>query len=186
MRVISGVARGRKFDAPVGLDTRPTLDRVKESVFGTIQFDIFGRVVLDLFAGSGNLGIESLSRGAKQAVFCDKSKTCTELIAANLKLLGLDKNTSVYNTDYKTALLQAKQSGIMFDLVFLDPPYATGLAQNAADELADMKLLSEAAIIVTEHSITQNICPPQGMYVHSRKTYRETAVTILKMEEQKQ
>ena len=181
MRIIAGTARGRKIDAPEGTDTRPTLDRVKESVFGTIQFHICDTQVLDLFAGSGNLGIEALSRGAKHAVFCDVSKNCTDLISSNLNKLGFS-SFSVYNADYDTVLKKMQRDHLVFDLVFLDPPYASMLAQNAIYALCELKLLSNSAIIVAEHSIDQEIQAPPCLLIHSRKTYRETAVTILKRE----
>lgn len=180
MRIISGTARGRKIDTPAGLSTRPTLDRVKESVFGSIQFEIEGRVVLDLFAGSGNLGIEALSRGAKYAVFCDSSRVCADIVSANLKKTGFT-NAEVINSDFEQVLLRLKSIGQKFDLVFLDPPYASGLVQPATDMLCDLGLLSSFAIIVAEHSVNQKITIPDALSLRSEKKYRDTAVTMLEM-----
>ena len=179
MRIIAGTARGRQIDAPEGMATRPTLERVKESFFGTIQFDIAGKTVLDLFAGSGNLGIEALSRGAEFAYFCDASRVCTDLISKNLQKIGFC-NASVHNCDYMQMLSFLKSAGKKAGLVFLDPPYATGLVQNAIDELQSMELLTDDCIIVAEHSCTQTVISGDGLYIHSCKKYRDTAVTILK------
>lgn len=179
MRIITGTAKGRKIDAPEGMDTRPTLERVKESVFGSIQFDIYGRNVLDLFAGSGNLGIEALSRGAKHAVFCDNSRTCFGVINSNLKKLGFE-NATVYNIDYSALIQRMQREGQAFDLVFIDPPYSSGLAQDALCMLCDADILSDDAIVVAEHDEKQVLTPPQGLNTVSRKLYRATAVTIFR------
>lgn len=180
MRIIAGEARGRRFDAPEGLDTRPTLDRVKESVFGTIQFDIYGKTVLDLFAGSGNLGLEALSRGAKQAFFCDMDNRCFDIITGNIQKLGFAEKSTVYSIDYIRMLERLSAQGKKVNLVFLDPPYASGLVQDATEALCRLNLLDDDAIIVAEHSAKQNIVCPNELYVHSQKKYRGTMVTILK------
>lgn len=179
MRIIAGTARGRQFDAPEGLNTRPTLDRVKESVFGTIQFDIYGKYVLDLFSGSGNMGIEALSRQAKWVCFNDYSASCAALIKNNLNKLGFD-NAEVYNLDYSLMLDRMKTSDKKFGLVFLDPPYATGFVQPAIEKLCELDLLDDDAIIIAEHSKQQSITAPEILRIHSVKNYRDTAVTILK------
>lgn len=180
MRIIAGEARGRRIDAPDGMDTRPTLDRVKESVFGTIQFDIYGKTVLDLFAGSGNLGLEALSRGAKQAFFCDMDYRCFDIITNNIKKLGFGEKSTVYSLNYMQMLERLNSQGQKVNLVFLDPPYASGLAQNATEALCRLNLLGDDAIIVAEHSVKQNIVCPNELYVYSQKKYRETMVTIMK------
>ena len=179
MRIIAGSARGRHILAPEGMETRPTLERVKESFFGTIQFEIAGRAVLDLFAGSGNLGIEALSRGADFAYFCDVKRSCTELISQNLKKLGFEDDSYVGCGDYADFVRTLKTKNAKIGLVFLDPPYASELAQNACDLLCAEDVLTDDALIVAEHSVRQEIVPPEGVCVRSRKTYRDTAVTIL-------
>ena len=120
MRVITGTARGRRLKEPQGMDIRPTTDKVKESMFSILQFDIEGRRVLDLFGGTGQLGIEALSRGALEVVFVDKSAAALKLIRENLELCGLSDQARVRNGDSLAYL----RSGEKFDLVFLDPPYA--------------------------------------------------------------
>lgn len=179
MRIIAGEARGRKINAPEGLSTRPTLERVKESVFGSIQFDIYGRVVLDLFAGSGNLGIEALSRGAKRAYFSDNDRGCAAIVTENLKTLGFSDRAAVYNADYSAVIERLRADGRKVDLVFLDPPYASGLVQNAMDMLCDKDVLNDGAIIVAEHSEEQVLFVPSVLHVRSEKKYRETVVTLL-------
>lgn len=128
MRVITGSARGRRLFTLEGNDVRPTTDRVKEALFSIVQFELEGRRVLDLFAGSGQLGIEALSRGAKSAVFVDLSKKAADVVRRNLELTGLSKNASVICGDSLSFL---KTHSPEFDIAFLDPPYSTGLLQEA-------------------------------------------------------
>ena len=182
MRIIAGSAKGRKIEAPIGLDTRPTLDRVKESVFGAIQFDIYGKTVLDLFAGSGNLGIEALSRGAKYAVFCDVDRACAAIVSDNLKKLGF-ADAAVHNMSYDAFLKRASAADKKFDLVFLDPPYASGFAQDAVYKLCELNLLSDDALVIAEHSKDSEITPPDGLTLSWQREYRITAVTILRKKE---
>ena len=123
MRVITGTARGRRLKELQGMETRPTTDKVKESLFSIIQFDIEGRRVLDLFAGTGQLGIEALSRGAAEAVFVDRRPDAVRLVQENLALCGFTDRARVKSGDALTYL----KSGEKFDLIFLDPPYAADL-----------------------------------------------------------
>ena len=124
MRVITGSARGRRLLELAGGETRPTADRVKEGVFNIIQFDIEGRRVLDLFAGTGQLGVEALSRGAAEAVFVEQRRDAARLVTENLKLTGLADRARVVNGD---ALSYLAGAGERFDIVFIDPPYADRL-----------------------------------------------------------
>lgn len=128
MRVITGSAKGRKLETLEGLDVRPTADRVKEAEFSMIQFEIEGRVVLDLFAGSGQLGIEALSRGAKSAVFVDSNPEAIKVIRSNLEKTGLSQKASVAAGDFEQFLTYTKA---VFDIVFIDPPYGKGLVDKA-------------------------------------------------------
>ena len=152
MRIIAGSARGRTFEAPVGKDTRPTLDRVKESLFGSIQFEIPGSLVLDLFSGSGNLGLEAASRGAKKVVCNDYNRACAELIARNAKVLRLDSVVQVSCKDYAACLNDLARSCEKFDFVFLDAPYQDGTAQHAAEQIFDLGLLAERGRVMLEHA----------------------------------
>lgn len=152
MRIIAGTAGGRRFDAPSGRNTRPTLDRVKEAMFGMIQFDVEGRRVLDLFAGSGNLGLEALSRGAEYAVFCDSDRNAAGLVESNIKLLGFADRGEVSSSDCFNLLSRLAQRDERFSLVLLDPPYNAGLTEKVLNALVELKLLSVGCIILAEHS----------------------------------
>ena len=130
MRVITGSARGRRLETLEGEDVRPTTDRVKEAVFSIIQFETEGRVFLDLFAGSGQMGIEALSRGADSAYFVDNSKKSVETVKRNLKTTRLEDRAKVFQMDYRSFLAANSKS---FDIVFLDPPYKTGALQDSLE-----------------------------------------------------
>jgi 16S rRNA (guanine(966)-N(2))-methyltransferase RsmD len=147
MRVISGTARGMRLTTLEGLDVRPTTDKVKESLFNIIQFDIEGRRVLDLFAGSGQLGIEALSRGAASAVFVDSREDACKLIRENLKRTKLDTLGKVVRSDY---LQYLKQSQEKFEIIILDPPYAEVFLENALKAITEIDILHSGGIIVTE------------------------------------
>lgn len=147
MRVISGKCRGVKLDTPKGMETRPTTERVKEALFSALQFEIAERIVLDLFAGSGQLGIEALSRGAKSAVFVDAGKDAISAVKANLKRTGLETVSEVYFTD---SLQYLKKCNRQFSLIFLDPPYAETLLEDAIKQISVFDILAPNGIIVTE------------------------------------
>lgn len=147
MRVITGAARGRKLKELPGLETRPTTDKVKESIFNIIQFDIEGRRVLDLFGGTGQLGIEALSRGAAHCTFVDVRREAAGVIRENLAHTGLEGRAKVVQGDYMAFLTGA---GEKFDLVFLDPPYASGLLEKALESIAKIDIMTGNGIIVCE------------------------------------
>lgn len=146
MRVITGIARGKKLVTADGLDVRPTPERVKEAFFSSIQFDIEGKAFLDLFAGSGQMGIEALSRGAERAVFVDQSPVSVEHINQNLKNTGLMDKAKVIRGDYSAALLGMTDT---FDYIFLDPPYAAGVLEKAL--LLVQKNVKPFGLIICEH-----------------------------------
>jgi len=145
MRVITGSARGRRLITLEGNDVRPTTDKVKEALFSIVQFELEGRRVLDLFAGSGQLGIEALSRGADSCVFVDASKKAIEVVRQNLAATGLARKASVLNGD---ALRYLQTSRDRFDVAFLDPPYGTGTLQRALVLLPP--LMRRSGVIVCE------------------------------------
>lgn len=147
MRVITGTARGRRLNELKGNETRPTTDKVKESIFNIIQFDIEGRRVLDLFAGTGQLGIECLSRGAECATFVDARSDAVRLIRENLKVTELADRATVLTADYATMLAAAKEK---YDLIFLDPPYETKLLDRSLELISQFDILREHGIIVCE------------------------------------
>lgn len=149
MRIITGKARGVRLDTLEGLATRPTAERVKEAIFSMLQFDIEGRRVLDLFAGSGQMALEALSRGASEAVLIDASKDAADIIRKNALKTKLFPSVKVMVSDYKLALRQMK--GIdRFDIVFIDAPYAAKLTGDALSKLCEYDLLSDGAIVVCE------------------------------------
>lgn len=151
MRVITGTARGRRLETLPGEETRPTGERVKEGLFSAIQFEIEGRRVLDLFAGSGQLGIEALSRGAAGCVFVDRNREAVEIIRRNLKAAGLAQNTQVLCLDAEAYLLRP---GDRFDLVFLDPPYDSGLQEGMLGKVAPLVNDGGAVICESDASLT--------------------------------
>ncbi len=150
MRVITGSARGRKLEQLVGDDVRPTTDRVKEAVFSVIQFDIEGRRFLDMFAGSGQMGIEALSRGAREAVFVDNRKESIAIVRRNLESTKLSPNAKVIQMDSISYLNIGKEK---FDFVFLDPPYGTGLLQAALAKTEP--IMNKTGLIICESPVEE-------------------------------
>lgn len=146
MRVITGSARGKRLLSPEGMDVRPTPDKVKEGIFSALQFDIEGRRILDLFAGSGQLSIEALSRGAESAVLVDNSNASIKIIKSNLISCGFEDKAKVFKTDYKAF---AAMSNDTFDIAFLDPPYNAGILMSAIKAI--LPLMSDYGFVVCEH-----------------------------------
>ena len=150
MRVIAGKYRGKKLKEFSLTTTKPTLDRVKESLFSSIQFDLIDASVLDLFSGTGALGIESLSRGANSVEFVDCNNEAIKIINQNLS--GIDGSVKVTKSDYMSYLNQVKSEGKKYDIILLDPPYNTDYGINAINYILDNDLLSEKGIIMYEKS----------------------------------
>lgn len=148
MRIISGKARGTKLYTLEGTETRPTLDRVKESLFNIIQKDIEDSVVLDLFAGSGAIAIEFLSRGASQAYVCDNNPKAVEMIKKNLQKTHLEQKAKVYSKDYKECLKDIQK--IQFDIIFLDPPYKADCAIEAMKCIKNAQMLKDCGKLIIE------------------------------------
>lgn len=149
MRIITGSARGMTLQTLEGEATRPTLSKVKEALFSAIQFDIEGRRVLDLFAGSGQLGLEALSRGAEKATFVDSARAATAVITANAQKTHLYQKSNVLCMDWKQ-YIKSSAGREKFDIVLLDPPYAEKLLPQVLAELYDADLLSENALVICE------------------------------------
>lgn len=175
MRVITGKAKGVVLKTPDGLLTRPTADRVKEALFSAIQFSLPGARVLDLFAGTGQLGIEALSRGAKSAVFVDHRREACRLVEENLRRTRLEGGR-VIQADYLSYLARTKD---VFDLIFLDPPYGEDFLENAVKRISEIDILADGGIMVTEHSVGK-ILPESFLNVQRLRDYRygKTAITI--------
>ena len=176
MRVITGKARGVQLKTPQGMLTRPTTDRVKEALFSIINFDIPGAAVLDLFGGTGQLGIEALSRGAVSAVFVDAREDSCKLIKENLKRTKLDSCAKVLRSDYMDYLNRCRDK---FQIIFLDPPYAEVFLENALKRITEIDILESNGIIVTERPVGKELPWEQAGYTRSRDyKYGNTILTI--------
>lgn len=155
MRIISGKARGTKLYTLENLATRPTLDRVKESIFNIIQNDIREARILDLFAGSGAIGLEAISRGASYAVLCDQSKDAVNIIRKNIEKTHFEEFVKVYNSNYVECL--KKVEGQVFDVIYLDPPYKTDYAVKAVEKIINLQLINEDSTIIIETDEEQKV-----------------------------
>ena len=175
MRIISGKARGSKLSAPEGLDTRPTLDRVREAIFSMLFGVVEDASVLDLFAGSGAMGLEALSRGAKAVDFVDISAEACGCVNGNLAKTRL-QGGNVFRKDFKTFLKECSQS---YDVIFLDPPYESGYYTDALDTIKERGLLSEGGIIVAECDDPDGF-DPCGFEVDRQRKYGKAVVYLLK------
>lgn len=154
MRVITGKARGVQLKTPDGMQTRPTTDRVKEALFSIIHFDIPGARVLDLFGGTGQLGIEALSRGAKSAVFVDAGEAACKLIRENLKRTRFEQEGKVVRSDYLEYLKRTREQ---FDIILLDPPYAEVFLENALKQITEIDILQSGGIIIAERPLGKEL-----------------------------
>jgi len=154
MRVITGSARGVALKTPEGLQTRPTTDRVKEALFSIIHFDIPGARVLDLFGGTGQLGIEALSRGAASATFVDQSDVACRLIRENLKRTKFEQKGRVERSDYLEYLSRCREQ---YDIILLDPPYAEVFLENALKRIAEIDILQSGGIIIAERPLGKDL-----------------------------
>ena len=176
MRVISGKARGVRLKTPDGLQTRPTADRVKEALFSIIHFDLPGARVLDLFGGTGQLGIEAISRGAKEAVFVDQSEKACKLIRENLRLAHMEQEGRVVRSDYLAYLKSTKQK---FDIILLDPPYAEEFLENSLNLITEIDILQSNGIIVAECSLGKDLPSEFPGFSRSKDyKYGNTVVTL--------
>lgn len=176
MRVITGKARGVNLKTPEGLTTRPTADRVKEALFSVINFDIPGADVLDLFGGTGQLGIEALSRGAKTATFVDEGEKPCALMKENLRRTKLEQQGSVVRSDYLAFLHNCKKR---FDIIFLDPPYAEVFLENALKCITEIDILRSGGIIICERPQDKELPWQYPGYSRSKDyKYGKTLITL--------
>ncbi len=182
MRIIAGEKRGLKLLSLEGDQTRPTLDRVKEALFGRLQFELRDARVLDLFAGSGALGLEALSRGAKKAVFVDMSGGAEEVIWHNVAAAGMQDRAAVVKNDYLAAM-KLFQNSEKFDIVFLDPPYEAGHYEAALQGLAEYGLLARDAVVVVESAAPLGILP-KGFIAEKQKKYGKALLSFYRWKEE--
>ena len=184
MRIISGTSKGRKLVTPKSLFLRPTSDRVKESIFNILREEIEGRTVLDLFAGTGNLGIEALSRGAKKVIFVEKGRHALGLIQRNLGQIGLGERSEVLPVDVNRAIGILKQRGKTFDLIFMDPPYEKGMIEKTLMILTSHQIYHKASILIVEHH-RRELLPPilHGWNLIRQRQMGETVISFLTPQE---
>lgn len=179
MKVISGIYKGRKIEGYDINGTRPTMDRVKESLFATIQDYLNDSIILDLFSGSGNLGIEAISQGAKYAYLVDYNNKAVKTIKRNIETIGI-RNCEVLNQDYLKALNYLAEKNIKLDLIFLDPPYQTNYIEKSIELITRKKLLNSNGIIICESDSLDKIAYPEDYKIIKDKKYGDKWVVILK------
>jgi 16S rRNA (guanine(966)-N(2))-methyltransferase RsmD len=179
LRIIAGEAKGRRIIAPPGRDIRPTSDRVKESLFNILGDKVPDSVVLDLFAGTGNLGLESLSRGAKLSIFIDSNRESIKLIYENIKLLKFEEACEVYHNDASSALTILNRKGVLFDIIFVDPPYHKNMVPVVINKISELGLLKDDGVIAAEHDV-KDLLPDRISDIVSYKTsiYGDTGLTF--------
>lgn len=178
MRIIAGHARGRTFDAPKGMDTRPTLDRVRENVFNILQMKVRGAKVLDLFSGSGAMAFEAISRGAEAAVLVDCDRQAHAVEKQNAQKLHMESQCTIMQQDWKMALQQLAVKGERFDAVFLDPPYAMHDMSPVMDALN--KVIDDDAVIVLEHEAKTFPSTPDGFELYDNRKYGIAGVSFFR------
>ena len=176
MRVVAGRAKGSVLKTPDGMHTRPTSDRVKEAMFSIIQFDIPGAKVLDLFGGTGQLGIEAISRGAISAVFVDAREDACRLIRENLKKTQMQTEGKVIRSDYMTYLKSCRET---FNIILLDPPYAEEFLENSLKLITEIDILQSGGIIISERPVGKELPWEFSGYSRSRDyKYGKTLLTV--------
>lgn len=183
MRVIAGAAKGHRLETIEGLATRPTTDRIKETLFNIIAFDLPECSFLDLFSGSGAIGIEALSRGAAEAVFVENAAECQQVIQRNLEHTKLGARARLMGEDVFSALRKLSAEQKAFDIIYMDPPYASGLYEQVLEKIVAGGLLRQEGYLITERSAKIPLTPPAGMVVLREKAYKTTILTFLCPEE---
>ena len=163
MRIIAGIYKSRRINPPKGVELRPTADRVKESLFGILTTFIIDKKVLDLFSGTGNLGIEALSRGAGSCVFVDNNPRCIAAIKENLRSLGIQEQTAVAFRDGFRFIKEAHESGRSFDLILLDPPYYKDMIKKSLILMDNYNIITSSGIIIAEHHKADELPGPDKL-----------------------
>lgn len=176
MRIITGSARGTRLETLDGIETRPTAERVKEALFSMIQFDIEGRRVLDLFAGSGQLGLEALSRGAEISTFVDQNNAASDIVKLNAKKTKLFDRCRILTTDWKS-YIKGNSGREKFGIVFIDPPYASNIAVEAINMLVEGDMIADHGLVVCE---TSSAVPVEcdGLVIIKHNRYGKTYITL--------
>jgi len=183
MRVIAGKCRGMKLGTLEGLHTRPTTDRMKETLFNIINFDLPGCRFLDLFSGSGGIAIEALSRGAIYAVLVENTRDCQNVIRDNLAHTKLAEQALLLSMDMECALDKLKADSESFDIIFMDPPYEAGLIKPALKRIVADKLLKESGYVIVERGTEVTLPDIDGLICYREKVYKTTTISFLRLEE---
>jgi 16S rRNA (guanine(966)-N(2))-methyltransferase RsmD len=180
MRIVAGLAKGRKIESPKGMDVRPTTDRVREALFSSIAFCLRDARVLDLFAGTGALGLEALSRGAKSAVFVDRDRRSIDLIKHNIDLCRFADRSTVIILDAAKAVRKLGAEARQFDLIFLDPPYQGPMLEQSLSALKAEGLLAPGGLIAAEHPSGRPPVLPVGLSIATTKRYGKTVLSFVR------
>lgn len=181
MRVIGGKAKGRRLAVPKGRTVRPTADRIKEALFNILPRDFSGMRILEIFAGTGSLSIEALSRGAESALLVEASERSARVIRENLQRLGFQKRGQVWTMSVARALRSVAKQGESFDLIFLDPPYDKTLVGSSLELIARCVRLNPGAIVVAEHSVREAVQPSYGsLSLNDQRRYGDTLLSFFK------
>lgn len=179
MRVIAGSLKGRRLKPPRGIETRPTTDRVKESIFSMIHTSITDSIIIDLFSGTGNLGIEALSRGAEKVFFVDKNKNSIKLIKENIESMGLKEKSEVLFCDALRAIKRLASLPNKFDIIFMDPPYSKGFIIPCMEAIDAERILNEDGFILIEHDLKDTLPNKVGRLTKRKeKKYGNTMISI--------
>lgn len=179
MRVIAGEYKGRRLDCIEGVEIRPTADKVKESLFNILGNAVIDSTFLDLFGGTGGVGIEALSRGAKYVVFIDTNIKSIKVLKSNLDHLNIKDNVEVFHTDYTTAISKLHKYNKQFDIIFIDPPYKVGMAASALEEINKNSILSQSGLIIVEHDSKEDMPQRVGkLYLYRIKQYGNTTLSF--------
>lgn len=178
MRIISGFLKGRKLDGFDIVGTRPTMDRVKESLFGSIQLYIKNAVCLDLFAGSGSLGLEAISNGASKCYFVDNNIKITTLLTKTVHDFNIQDQSEILNKDYKNAINYFKDNNIAFDIIFIDPPYKKNIVEDAVQVIVQNNILNKKGIIVCETEINFKLQDLPTLELIKFKKYGDKQINV--------
>lgn len=182
MRIIGGEAKGRQIYLPKGCQIRPTSDRIKEALFNILH-PVDRKYFLDLFAGSGNIGIEALSRGAARVVFIERNLTLANVISRNVQNFGLSNRCEVLKMEIKRGIRELGARGEQFDILFADPPYEKGLIKKTLHHLEDRRLFSQGFTLVIQHSIRETLQDTltDHYVLKDQRIYGDTALSLLKL-----
>ncbi|MDR3270107.1 MAG: 16S rRNA (guanine(966)-N(2))-methyltransferase RsmD [Peptococcaceae bacterium] len=184
MRIIAGELRGRRIQSVQGWKTRPTSDKVKGAIFNVLRDKVRAARVLDLFAGTGNLALEALSRGARHAVLLEDDRAACRVIRENARSLGLERQTEVIPLSVFVFLPRCRAQA--FDLIFLDPPYRQGWASQAVAQIAQLQILTRRGVIVAETARDELLEPTEQLQIRQRGSYGDTQIWYLQWQDEKQ